>query len=219
MNSALDIVLKNLPSCPGVMGKEKYANSAVTVPFIDVDGELSLLFQERARGIPQEGEICFPGGRFDGRLDKDFRGTALRETAEELGISPDKIIIKGQMDTLVASMGATIDPFVAFLDIASTDELKPNAAEVARMFTLPLTYLSKLQPEIYHTRIEIHPDEKADDGRTSAILPAKELGLPEKYHRAWGNRKMRVLVYRTREGIIWGITAEILHDLLGKTRP
>lgn len=216
MHSIIDTIRNSLPASPGIMGKNRYINSAVTVPLLEIGNEWHLLFQLRAAGIPQEGEICFPGGRFDDAKDTDFRATAIRETSEELGIAEERIRIIGQMDTLAASMGATVDPFVAVLDIGSADMLSPNRSEVERVFTLPLSYLSSLEPEIYHTRLEIHPEEISDSGTESMIFPAKDLGLPERYHRAWGNRKMRVLVYRTREGIIWGITAEILSDLLGR---
>ena len=214
--SIIDIIKGNLPLYPAIMGKDRYMNSAVTVPLVELGNEWHLLFQLRAAGIPQEGEICFPGGRYDTEKDSDFRATAIRETSEELGIGEEKVRIIGQMDTLVASMGTTVDPFVAVLDIGSIDELLPNKAEVERIFTLPLPYLSKLEPEVYETRLEIHPEESSAEGTEAMLFPAKQLGLPERYHHAWGNRKMRVLVYRTREGIIWGMTAEILHDLLGR---
>ena len=219
MNSIPGIIQKNLPACPGIMGRDRYANSAVTVPLVELGGEWHLLFQLRAAGIPQEGEICFPGGRFDAQKDEDSRSTAVRETCEELGVGEEKIRILGQMDTLVSSTGAAVDPFAAVMDIGSLGELAPNPDEVERVFALKLSYLSGIQPDVYHTRLEIHPEETSADGTESAIFPAKELGLPAKYHNAWGNRKVRVLVYRTSEGIIWGITAEILRDLLAKIFP
>ena len=46
------------------------------------------------------------------------------------------------------------------------------------------------------------------------LFPAQKLGLPEKYHQPWGGNKMRILVYNTEYDTIWGITAEIIHNLI-----
>ena len=57
-----------------------------------------------------------------------------------------------------------------------------------------------------------------EDGEKVELLPVKELGLPEKYSIPWTNGKHRVLVYRTSEEVIWGITAELIFELSTKLK-
>jgi len=44
------------------------------------------------------------------------------------------------------------------------------------------------------------------------------LGLPDIYSLPWKNNKHRVLVYRTNDEIIWGITAELTFELSNKLK-
>ena len=69
----------------GVVGMDKYLNSAVLIPIIIVDWQYHLLFEKRAKDIRQGGEVSFPGGEFDVEQDESFFDTALRETYEEIG--------------------------------------------------------------------------------------------------------------------------------------
>ncbi len=131
----LEKVIKNLPDYPDILGKEEnYFNSAVLISLINIAGEYHFLFELRARKISQENEVCFPGGKYEPKIDKDYQDTAIRETIEELGINKDEIDIKGRFHTVVAPMGATIDTFVAELDIDNIDELNIDRREVAEIY-------------------------------------------------------------------------------------
>lgn len=207
---------KNLPASPNILAKERYFNSAVLVPFIKKTDGLYLLFQKRSANIRQGSEICFPGGMFDGSSDNNFCETAVRETVEELGISPDKIDVKGQLDTLVASVGATVDSFVATIEISELDELSVNSDEVEDVFVLPLEKFLTESPEEYKVRLVVQPSYVNKKGESVTLLPSKELGLPETYHKPWGGLNHRVLVYQTEFGVIWGITAEIIFEIVNK---
>ncbi len=211
------LVLKNnLPRFPGLQGREKYLNNAVLVPLIMIDNEFHFLFQKRAYNISQGSEICFPGGKYDPKQDKDYRDTAIRETVEELGIDKDKITVEGGLDVVVNSMGMAIEPHIGLLNIKHLGEIKINPAEVEKVFALPVSHFEKNKPEIYHVRLEIQPSYTDKNGKTIVLLPGKELGLPEKYHQPWGGQKVRILAYRTKEGVIWGITAEIVYEFISK---
>ncbi len=212
----LDLLKKNLPAHPGILGKEKYFNSSVLVPFVRIDGEYHLLFQKRAAHIRQGGEICFPGGEFDPERDSGLKSTALRETTEELGIAPSDIRIIGRMDTIIAPMGATIDSFVGILNRNVLSSIKIAPKEVASVFTLPLSRFSMDYVERFQVRLEVQPSYRDKNGREITLLPGKELGLPEKYHGPWEGKNHRVLVYKTDRGVVWGITAEIIHDIVKK---
>ena len=80
---------ENLPRCPGIMGREKYFNSAVLIPFVMIAGEYHLLFQRRAPQIRQGTEICFPGGAYDGeRGGSGSVSSSIRQPS--LGLSTPK---------------------------------------------------------------------------------------------------------------------------------
>ena len=218
VNLASDLlsdIKKSLPVLPGIMGRDEYFQSAVLLPLFKERNEWRLLFQIRASGIRQENEICFPGGAFEPGQDKNFRDTALRETSEELGLPESRISLTGPMNILLTPMEVLIEPYIGSLDITSVDDLALNPREVADVFTLPLSRLKEMKPEEYYIRLESHAFTlNPDSGRAEYHLPVKELDLPEKYHQSWGGRKHRILVYRTANGVIWGLTARILTDFI-----
>jgi 8-oxo-dGTP pyrophosphatase MutT (NUDIX family) len=199
----------------GIHGKEEYFNSVVLVLLIPIGGEYHFVFEKRAAEIRQGGEICFPGGKID-ESDTSLEQVALRETYEEMGIPADKIEIIGRINTLVAPMGVTVDAFVGIADI-SLDELSVNAQEVERIITLPVSYFLKQHPERYNVKVEVHPTTvDAETGEPIVLLPVEQLGLPDRYKKPWGNYLYKVLVYRTDQGVIWGITARIVNDVAEK---
>jgi len=56
----------------------------------------------------------------------------------------------------------------------------------------------------------------AATGEQIVLLPVEQLGLPDRYKKPWGNYLYKVLVYRTDQGVIWGITARIVNDVAEK---
>ncbi len=201
-----------------IIGKENYLNSAVLIPIIILDDREFVLFQKRSLNVRQPGEISFPGGHFNKRVDNDFLATALRETCEELGVEKSDIDVLGKIGTLVAPMGVIVEAYLGILNISGLDDLEIDKAEVDNVFLIPLDYFITTKPDQYFTRLELHPYLIKDDGIKEELLPVKELGLPEKYSLPWTNGKHRVLVYRTADEVIWGITAELIHELSNKIR-
>ena len=72
----------------GISGSDEYLNCSV-VALVLTDGTPQFLFEKRAEGTRQGGEISFPGGVIDTSIDKSPYDTALREVEEETGISPE----------------------------------------------------------------------------------------------------------------------------------
>jgi peroxisomal coenzyme A diphosphatase NUDT7 len=214
MDEILNKLFTSLPKEPGILGRRKYFNTAVFVPFIMIEERPHLVFQKRAKGIRQENEISFPGGGFDPEIDKNFSETAVRETSEELGIKKEEISICGRLDTMVAPMGALIEIFVGVINSAGIDKFKINKKEVESVFTLPLSFFLENKPESFKVRLEIQSVKKNPDGTKEILLPAKELGLPEKYYESWGGKLHEIYLYKTDYGAIWGITAEIIKELV-----
>ena len=196
----------------GVLGKNKYLNSAVLIPLIFLDGEYNLLFQKRSPNIRQGGEVCFPGGEFDLTKDKSFLDTAIRETTEEIGIEKENIEIIGEMDTLVAPMGVTVDPFVGIIKLNNLDEIKIDKTEVEKVFVIPISYFLNHEPSKYYVRLEVHTTKKNEKGEEIELFPVKKLKLPGRYSNSWPGREHRVLVYENKEETIWGITAELVYE-------
>ncbi|PIE70975.1 MAG: coenzyme A pyrophosphatase [Deltaproteobacteria bacterium] len=207
-----------LPECPGIMGRDRWFYTAVLVPLVWVDGTYHLLFEKRAAGVRQPGEICFPGGHYAAHDDRDCRETAIRETVEELGIDADKICIDGRLGTLVAAMGTVLESFVGRLALSDITALSLDPKEVDRVFTVPVSYFLETAPETYHVRVEVQPAYLNAEGEKVVLFPTKDLGLPEAYHHAWGGRKYPVRLYRVNGEIIWGLTAEIIYELVRRWR-
>ena len=89
---------------------------AVLVPLVRQKTGLSLLFEVRASSLHQQpGEVCFPGGRME--AGETPVQCALRETEEELGLSPEQVRVIGPMDFLVHQSG-----FLLYTVLAEVNE-------------------------------------------------------------------------------------------------
>ncbi len=207
-----------LPGIPGVLSKEEYFNSAVLIPLILLNGEFHLLFEKRSALIRQGGEICFPGGEIDIKIDKSFEETAIRETMEELGISESKIQKIGCLDTFVGPMGITVDSIIAELNLREISKINYDKNEVEKIFTVPLSFFLENPPEIYEMRLELHSYYLNDNGEKVDLLPVKQLGLPERYSKPRQGKKHKVYVFKTQNEIIWGITAALIMELISKIK-
>jgi len=197
-----------------IIGRDAYTTAAIIVPYCNVNGELHLLFEQRASGIVQGGEICFPGGVFEASKDRSTKDTAVRETCEELGLEKNQIVMDGYIGTVMALRGVVVDCFLARLTIGSIADCVIDNNEVGRLFTIPVSHFVENHPRHYPLRTEVKPYIIEPDGTMTVLFPAKKLGLPEKYWHPWGSRDHRVLLYPTPYGPVWGLTAEIVLELV-----
>lgn len=210
-------IISKLPAIPGINGRDEYFNSVVLLLLIQVKGEFHIVFEKRANNIPQAGEICLPGGKCE--LEESLETTAIRETTEELGIPAERIQIIGRLDTLIAPLGVIVDVFVGTSDI-SLEEMLINTHEVSKVFSVPLSYFEQTKPEEYKVMIKVHPTYIDEATKQEVVLlPWQELGVPEKYASPWGKLSNQVFVYKTEGEVIWGITARIVRDFVGKINP
>lgn len=216
--SKLEGLKGKLPAAPGINGKEEYFSSAVLVLLILLNGEYHFVFEKRAALIRQAGEICFPGGRFEAGKDKSYRETAVRETAEELGIPADRIRVLGPLDTVISMPGATVDAFLGILDLENLADVKINFAEVERIFTVPVSYFEKTEPKVYYAHMQAHPTYINKAGEEIVTFPAREFGLPERYYQPWGNTRTSIFVFQVEGETIWGVTARLVLDVVRKLR-
>jgi 8-oxo-dGTP pyrophosphatase MutT (NUDIX family) len=96
---------------------------------------LVLIVRNSYPGVHSD-QIAFPGGKFE-LEDVDFQTTALRETKEEIGISPEKIeIVKAFSSLYIPPSNFMVYPF---LGICKEEiQFVPNPTEVAAIIELPL---------------------------------------------------------------------------------
>ncbi len=115
-------------------------NAAVLVPLYERDGEIHAVFTRRRDDLRRHpGEISFPGGRQE-TGDADLVQTALRETDEEIGLTPAAVRIVGALrPTPTIATGYAIYPFVGVIEPGARWTLSPD--EVASVLELTLTDL------------------------------------------------------------------------------
>lgn len=209
--------LKELLSpVPEILQRDEFLNTAVLIPLIFMDNEFHFLFEKRSANIRQGGEICFPGGEHDEADDSNFEETAIRETVEELGIDKNEIEIIGELGILFGGSGAIIHAFIGELKLKDLNSYKIDNTEVEKIFTIPVSFFQKNPPEVYHVRLESHPYYFNENGEKIILLPVDELKLPVRYANPWGISKRKVLVYKTGEDIVWGMTANLVNEFVNK---
>lgn len=155
---------------PGVEARQA---GVLVLLFPDEDDLLHLMLTRRTAHLRgHSGQISFPGGRRD-PSDASFIETALRETCEELGLcAADQIEILGSLTRFyIPPSNYEVHPVVAWLP--GLPELRPNADEVAEVFSMPLADL--LRPEIKHV------EDWTFDGQTRRIAFYMVQG-----HKVWG---------------------------------
>jgi 8-oxo-dGTP pyrophosphatase MutT (NUDIX family) len=196
-----------------LIGMEHYSHASVFVPLFEKGDEMHVLFEKRAANIKQGGEVSFPGGAIETE-DGNPLQTALRETEEELGVSADKIKPYSKLGALISPRGIIVHAYIGKLEISSLAEVNYSPREVERVFSLPVSFFENNKPEEYELKFEIHPYYVDEKGERVELLPVKELNLPSRYAEPWRGVKHRVLVYKTPEETIWGMTAMIMNELV-----
>jgi 8-oxo-dGTP pyrophosphatase MutT (NUDIX family) len=111
--------------------------AAVLAPlYRDGAGDVHAVFTRRRDDLRSHpGEVSFPGGRQD--EGEDLERTALRETFEEIGLPPDRVVVAGALPptpTLVTNYA--IYPFVGAIEPGFAWVLQET--EVANLLELRL---------------------------------------------------------------------------------
>lgn len=135
-----------------------------------------VVFMRRAyhKHDKHSGQISFPGGRME-QTDESLLACALRETHEEIGISPNKIEVLGELSSLyVFASNHIVQPYVGYFNEPS--HIRPNH-EVAEVI------FGSIQDFI-------------DDGTTKTTLETNGIKLRDvpyynlKGHILWGATAM-----------------------------
>lgn len=126
----------------------RVTEAAVLVPLVNrTQGVQVLLTQRTVHLRDHGGQVSFPGGRVEPG-DAHREATALRETAEEIGLPAERITLLGRLPDYEIPSGFRITPVVGWIEPPFT--LAPDAFEVADIFEAPLAYF--LDPANYQRR-------------------------------------------------------------------
>ncbi len=204
-------LLRNIDNREGVIGREKYFNSSVLVSLCYIDGIAHFILQKRSANIRQGGEISFPGGAYE-ESDENFLETAIRETIEETGVRRDRIEPLGKVGTLIIPTGVLVEAYLGYIHIDSTDDFTINTQEVEKLLFIPVDFFRTTKPRIEKIGVTSHPNY-IEEG-IEKVFPAKELNLPDVYHKPWTSKPRSVNFFFYQGEIIWGITADIIIEVI-----
>ena len=189
---------------PGIIDWQDYKKYALGIVLTEYEGETCIIFEVRAHTLKrQPGEVCLPGGRVE--QGEDFCAAAVRETAEELEITPKQLKVIAPMDIYLSPSGQCIAPYLMKLtDYHGTY----NAAEVAEVFFVPLEFFLKTPPVYYKNQIFTKPENG---------FPLERIPGGSRY--PWHSGESTVYFYPEFCGHqIWGLTAKVMKAASGLMR-
>ena len=176
--------------------------TAVLIPVLERDGEAQILFEVRSGNVAQAGEVSFPGGHLE--PGESAQQAAVRESCEELLLSPEQVEILAPMHRMADRGRLVIDSFLGVLH-GYEGSFLPD--EVERTFTVPVKWFLENEPEIYPAEMVV---STTDDFPYELIPGGKDyrfLRFPKQFY-----------FYRVQGEVIWGITAELLYHAVRQMR-
>jgi 8-oxo-dGTP pyrophosphatase MutT (NUDIX family) len=116
--------------------------AAVLIPIYREGTERHIVFIKRTLTVrTHRGQISFPGGSRE-NCDRTLMDTALRESAEEIGLCPEDVEVLGELDDEVTTTSNYIvTPFVAAMPWPYHFVI--NAAEVDEIISVPIRALQE----------------------------------------------------------------------------
>ena len=185
---------------PYINGYKNMKRASVLIPIVKKDNSHYILFELRSKNLKtQPNEISFPGGKIEN--NESPLDAVIRETCEELGTYKENLSIISPLDLLITPGNMIIHPFVGYIN--DIDTLNINKDEVDHIFLVPVSYLLKHDPSLYNNEVQVIPNKNFPYD----IIPNKK-----DYKFATSN--YRVLFYKYKDYVIWGITAKILENFL-----
>ncbi|TWI58735.1 8-oxo-dGTP pyrophosphatase MutT (NUDIX family) [Pseudomonas duriflava] len=147
-----------------------YPEAAVLLPIIRGDDPELVLTLRASHLSTHGGEVALPGGRRDPE-DPSLIHTALREAYEEIGLPPGLVEVVGPLSPLISHFGIKVTPYVGL--IPEFIDYTPNDAEIAAVFTVPLSFLCEVPPDV---------TPRMDEQGRCCYVPSYQYGE----YRIWG---------------------------------
>jgi 8-oxo-dGTP pyrophosphatase MutT (NUDIX family) len=114
--------------------------AAVLLPLTWFENEWHLLFTRRTNRVEtHKGQVAFPGGACDPG-EHTPEQTALREAQEEIGLRPQDVRVLGRLNAMATITSFRVSQVVGIVPWPYA--FRVENAEVARVFTMPLAWLS-----------------------------------------------------------------------------
>lgn len=118
---------------------DAFCPAAVLVPLVVRACGVTVLLTRRTDHLQHHpGQISFPGGRVE-QTDASAVMTALRETEEEIGLTPEHVELLGELPEYFTGTGFKVTPVVGL--VHPPFRLALDAFEVAEVFEVPLAFL------------------------------------------------------------------------------
>ena len=120
---------------------ENARQSAVLVGLFESTSGVEAILTRRSQNLTNHrGEISFPGGRLD--VGESVLQAALRETHEEIGLSPEDVEVVGELNSMATVVSNShIVPIVG--RYRTQPKLHAVNSEVDRVFSVPLLELTR----------------------------------------------------------------------------
>ena len=123
--------------------------ASVLAPFWGEADRVYLALTLRTQTVPSHsGQVSFPGGRMEPE-DASPEAAALRETNEELGISPDAVSVVARLDDAWSVQKYLVSTHIGWLP--GRPEFEPSPEEVERVIVADVERL--MSPEIHRAKI------------------------------------------------------------------
>jgi len=188
MRLDVELIRSRLQQKPGVPSDEPGSRAAVAMLLRDSSEGAEILFIRRAEHPldPWSGHMAFPGGRQDPEDAGDLYLTALRETAEEIGVDlREHGAPIGHLSDIPAiargkRLGMVIRPYV--VELTGDPQIVANH-EVAEVMWAPLLPIAR--------------------GEVKTIYPY-----------VWEGKQLQLPGHRVGERVVWGLTHQMVEDLL-----
>ncbi|MBN8814464.1 MAG: CoA pyrophosphatase [Sphingomonas sp.] len=165
-----------LPGDGGSFSGGTPAPAAVLVAITDQTQPGVILTQRTDTLRRHAGQVAFPGGRIDPE-DADAAAAALREAEEEIALPRGAVDLVGAADPYLTVTGYTVTPVIGVIAPGLT--YRPNEAEVADVFEVPLAFVLDSMNQIQvstewqgrmRTYYEINWRDRRIWGATAAML-------------------------------------------------
>lgn len=130
----------------------KFPNeAAVLVPVTDHPREPEIILTKRAEHLSSHsGEVSFPGGKWES-ADPSLVVTALRESEEEIGLSPEVVEVINVQPPLYSLWGIKVTPYVGI--VPHDVELEANPDELHSVFRVPVRFFledHRTETDVYY---------------------------------------------------------------------